>query len=228
MVRRPLRPPTDPTRCYLWTLPVELLSGILCLVTQEDRDAPLTLLLVNKRLQTVVLGTQALWSTIDILDPPDRIRKHLERSAPGPLAIRTWAGSVAEDHCAALQELVELITPHGDRVQKIQATFHPIFWHPIIVLIFKSARSLNQLHVKLVDRDPRNSKGAFQLSPYGAHIWEMKDLSLTGLKIEDTKSAADIPTKRLRLAGSLELSWDAFSIILSKTKELRYLELSNA
>lgn len=102
-------------------MPVEIISSITLLASQEDRRIPFTLSRVNTALRRLVLSMPLVWASLEAADPIANTKMRIQRSRNIPLTVNLWIPGhlTKEEGKEKVSRFTEILEPERHRVQAL-------------------------------------------------------------------------------------------------------------
>ncbi|KAG8960342.1 hypothetical protein FRC00_000595 [Tulasnella sp. 408] len=146
------------TSCRLERMPVEIISSITALASQEDRRIPFTLSRVNTVLRRLILSMPLAWASLDAADPVANTKMRIQLSRNVPLTVNLWIPPdlTAKEGKEKVSRFIKILEPERHRLQKL--IIRP-FLREWMEHAFKSLKKrgfdlLETLHLGFTEGDP--------------------------------------------------------------------------
>ncbi|KAG8889045.1 hypothetical protein FRB98_005942 [Tulasnella sp. 332] len=219
------------------SLPADLIGELFELVLNDHpgtrRTEQLTKLrLVAKRWNRFLETFPSAWAEIDLTDPPQSMRKHLQLSSDCPLAVVApsyLSPAIRQAWTIHARELEPLLLGDTGRVQTLYLA-HSTMSHPsFIPLLPQLLPALKHVHFEACQSDHISIVAAF----LSRHIHQLQTLSMDvtigwGPSWKDLneyiKAVSHLPLKHLGIIGS----WDLALSVVTKTSNLTSLSIVSA
>ncbi|KAG9038026.1 hypothetical protein FS837_001324 [Tulasnella sp. UAMH 9824] len=175
------------TSFRLERMPVEIISNIALLASEQDRRIPFTLSRVNTALRRLVLSMPLVWANVDAADPVTNTKIRIQRSRNVPLTVNLWIPLhlTNEEGKERVLKFIEILEPERHRLRTL--IIKP-FLREWMEQAFKSLKkhgydSLETLHLGFAEGDPMSGPLKTSILPA-----KLRELNLTKTPIYSSGS----------------------------------------
>ncbi|KAG8955772.1 hypothetical protein FRC00_005289 [Tulasnella sp. 408] len=146
------------TSFRLERMPLEIISSITLLASQEDRRIPFTLSRVNTALRRLILSMPLVWASLVAADPVANTKIRIQRSQNVPLKASLWIHPhlKAEEGKEKVSRFIETLEPERHRLRTliIKPFLREWMEHTIKSLKTRGFYLLETLHLGFTEGDP--------------------------------------------------------------------------